>query len=77
MTVKKVKGGYRATWTDDELGYCGATTLYIPQASWDAVVAMMTKPETVAYRALRAAQGYEGTDDVDKLRYKITYHIAK
>lgn len=72
MTVKKVKGGYRATWTDGELWHCGATTLYIPQESWEAIVAHMTKPEYVARKALWAAQGYESTDGIDKLRYKIT-----
>lgn len=77
MTVKKVKGGYRATWTDEELGYCGATSLYIPQASWDALVAHMTKPEYVARKALWAAQGHESTDGIDQLRYKITYKNAK
>lgn len=77
MTVKKVKGGYRASWTDEELGYCGATDLYIPQASWDALVAHMTKPEYVARKALWAAQGKDRTDGINKLRYKITYKRAK
>lgn len=71
MTVKKVKGGYRATWTAEELGYRGATTLYIPQASWEALVASMTKPEAVADRALQAAEGRLATDGVNNLRFKL------
>lgn len=77
MTVKKVKGGYRASWTDKELGYCGATDLYIPQETWDALVAHMTTPHLVARKALWAAQGHESTNGINKLRYKITYNRGK